>query len=198
MKPSNQLSDVERNLNNRPLAYVVMKKSYEVVLIVGDEKNRGEWKKGKLLRLIQGRDGVVRGMRLLHKGHTIERPLQLVPVGNSGSESSHTPTGEKKGRSWTQKRESAKSRSWKSDSKNHNADASRRSWDLNDELHDASRRIVKIASVKFWGSCKLEFISLPHPWRKKELDSWWRLKCYLHQFWKTILVDPLLWNKKKE
>ena len=99
MKPSNQLSDVERNLNNRPLAYVVMKKSYEVVLIVGDEKNRGEWKKGKLLRLIQGRDGVVRGMRLLHKGHTIERPLQLVPVGNSGSESSHTPTGEKKGRS---------------------------------------------------------------------------------------------------
>ena len=42
----------------------------EVVLVVGDEKNRGEWKKGK--------DGVVRGVILLHKGHTIERPLQLV------------------------------------------------------------------------------------------------------------------------
>ena len=50
----------------------------EVVLVVGDEKNRGEWKKGKVSRLIQGKDGVVRGVVLLHKGHNIERPLQLV------------------------------------------------------------------------------------------------------------------------
>ena len=50
----------------------------EVVLVAGDEKNRGEWKKGKVSRLIQGKDGVVRGVILLHKGHTIERPLQLV------------------------------------------------------------------------------------------------------------------------
>ena len=50
----------------------------EIVLIVGDEKNRGEWKKGKVVRLIEGRDGVVRGVILLHKGHNIERPLQLV------------------------------------------------------------------------------------------------------------------------
>jgi len=50
----------------------------EVVLVVGNEKNRGEWKKGKVSRLIQGKDGVVRGVILLHKGHTIERPLQLV------------------------------------------------------------------------------------------------------------------------
>ena len=49
----------------------------EVVLVVGDEKNRGEWKKGKVTRLIQGKDGVVRGVILLHKGHTNERPLQL-------------------------------------------------------------------------------------------------------------------------
>ncbi|XP_068671293.1 uncharacterized protein [Montipora foliosa] len=50
----------------------------EVVLVVGDEKNRGEWEKGKVMCLIQGEDGVVRGVILLHKGHTIERPLQLV------------------------------------------------------------------------------------------------------------------------
>ena len=50
----------------------------EIVLVVGDEKNRGEWKKGKVVRLIEGRDGVVRGVTLLHKGCTIERPLQLV------------------------------------------------------------------------------------------------------------------------
>ena len=31
----------------------------EVVLVVGDEKNRDEWKKGKVSRLIQGEDGVV-------------------------------------------------------------------------------------------------------------------------------------------
>ena len=49
----------------------------EVVLVVGDEKNRGEWKKGKVSRLIQGKDGVVRDVILLHKG-LIERPLQLV------------------------------------------------------------------------------------------------------------------------
>ena len=50
----------------------------EVVLVAGDEKNRGEWNKGKVSRLIQGKDGVVRGVILLLKGHTIERPLQLV------------------------------------------------------------------------------------------------------------------------
>ena len=50
----------------------------EVVHIVGAEKNRGEWKMGKVVCLIQGKDGVVRGVTLLHKGHTIERPLQLV------------------------------------------------------------------------------------------------------------------------
>ena len=50
----------------------------EVVPVIGDEKNRGEWKKEKVPHLIKGKDGVVRGVILLHKGHTIERPLQLV------------------------------------------------------------------------------------------------------------------------
>ena len=50
----------------------------EVVLILGDEKNRREWRKGKVVLHIQGRDGVVRGVKLLHKGHYIERPLTLV------------------------------------------------------------------------------------------------------------------------
>ena len=48
------------------------------VLIVGDEKNRGDWKKGEVLCLILDRDVVVRGVVLLHKGHTMEHPLQLV------------------------------------------------------------------------------------------------------------------------
>ena len=50
----------------------------EIVLITGEEKNRGKWKKGKVIKLVKGRDGVVRGVTLLHKGHTIERPLQAV------------------------------------------------------------------------------------------------------------------------
>ena len=50
----------------------------EVVLVVGDEKNRGIWKKGKVVNQITGRDGVVRGVMIQHKGHIIERPLQLV------------------------------------------------------------------------------------------------------------------------
>ena len=41
-------------------------------------ENRGKWKKGKVVSHVQGRDGVVRGVKLLHKGHTIERPLQAV------------------------------------------------------------------------------------------------------------------------
>ena len=53
-------------------------KGVEIVLIVGDENKRGEWKKGNVVRVIEGRDGVVRGVTLLHKEHTIERPLQLV------------------------------------------------------------------------------------------------------------------------
>ena len=31
-----------------------------------------------MVRLIQGKDRVIRGVRFLHKGHTIEPPLQLV------------------------------------------------------------------------------------------------------------------------
>ena len=46
-------------------------------MIVADEKNRGEWKKGKDVRPIRGKDGVVRGVSLIHKGHHIDRPLNL-------------------------------------------------------------------------------------------------------------------------
>ena len=50
----------------------------EIVLFVGDEKNRAKWKKRKVMHHVQGRDGVMRGVILLHKGHHIERPLSLV------------------------------------------------------------------------------------------------------------------------
>ena len=50
----------------------------EIVLVVGEEKNRGEWKKGKLVQHIHGRDGVIRGAKLQHNNRLIERPLNLV------------------------------------------------------------------------------------------------------------------------
>ena len=50
----------------------------EIVLVVGDERNLRKWKKGRVMRHIRGRDGVIRGVTLLHKGHHIERPLSLV------------------------------------------------------------------------------------------------------------------------
>ena len=50
----------------------------EIVLVVGEQKNRGEWMKGRVIRHVKGRDGVVRGVVLLHKGNHIQRPLQLV------------------------------------------------------------------------------------------------------------------------
>ncbi|XP_074611853.1 uncharacterized protein LOC141866271 [Acropora palmata] len=50
----------------------------EIVLVVGENRNRGEWKKAKVVQHVKGRDGVVRGVVLLHKGNKIRRPLQLV------------------------------------------------------------------------------------------------------------------------
>ena len=50
----------------------------EVVLIVGEEKNRGKWMKGRVIRHMKGKDGVIRGAILLHKGNRIERPIQLL------------------------------------------------------------------------------------------------------------------------
>ena len=50
----------------------------EIVLVVGDEKNQGKWKKGRVMQHVRGRDGVIRGVTLLHKSHHIERPLSLV------------------------------------------------------------------------------------------------------------------------
>ena len=50
----------------------------EIVLVIGDEKNRGEWKKGRVPRHIRGRDRVIRGVGLLHRGNQIQQPLQLV------------------------------------------------------------------------------------------------------------------------
>ena len=54
----------------------------EVVLISGEEKNRGLWMKGKVLqhvtKHVTGRDGAIRGAVVLHKGNRLERPLQLL------------------------------------------------------------------------------------------------------------------------
>ena len=50
----------------------------EIVLVVGENRNRGEWKKGKVVQQVKGRDGVVRGVVLLLNGNKIRRPLQLV------------------------------------------------------------------------------------------------------------------------
>ena len=50
----------------------------EIVLVVGDEKNRADWKKGKVVKLVKGKDDVVRGVKILTNGHHIERPLSLI------------------------------------------------------------------------------------------------------------------------
>ena len=50
----------------------------DVVLIVGEERNIGKWMKGRVVRHVEGKDGVIRGTILLHKGNRIERPIQLL------------------------------------------------------------------------------------------------------------------------
>ena len=36
----------------------------DVVLIKGDERNRGQWKIGVVVKLIEGRDGIVRAVKI--------------------------------------------------------------------------------------------------------------------------------------
>ena len=41
----------------------------EIVLIVGEEKNKGRWMKGKVVKHVKEKDGVVRGVIILHEGN---------------------------------------------------------------------------------------------------------------------------------
>ena len=52
----------------------------EVVLIVGEEKNRGLWMKEKVLQHVTERDGVIRGGVVLHKGECTL--TAVMPTGN--------------------------------------------------------------------------------------------------------------------
>ena len=48
--------------------------------------------KGKVVRYVTGKDGVIRGVILLHKGNYMERPIQLVcplEIGSETKENSH-------------------------------------------------------------------------------------------------------------
>ena len=40
----------------------------EIVLMLGEEKNRGRWKKEKVIRIVRGTVGMARGVILLYKG----------------------------------------------------------------------------------------------------------------------------------
>ena len=80
----------------------------EVVLIVGEEKNRGLWMKGRVLQHVQGKDGVIRGAIVLHKGNRLERPLQLLcPLEIRCEMSEETPSMENKDRVHSRERRAA-------------------------------------------------------------------------------------------
>ena len=52
-----------------------------MVLITSDERNRGKWNIGVVVKLIKGRDGVVRAVRLRAGKSFIERAVQqLCPM----------------------------------------------------------------------------------------------------------------------
>ena len=53
----------------------------DVMIIKGDEKNKGHWKLGTVKELITGRDGVIRGAKLRAGNATLERAVQhLYPM----------------------------------------------------------------------------------------------------------------------
>eukprot|EP00794_Sanderia_malayensis_P001492 gene1492-biopygen1236 len=49
----------------------------QIVMIHGEEKNRGVWKIGVIEQLTQGRDGIVRAVRLRTGKNKIERAVQM-------------------------------------------------------------------------------------------------------------------------
>ena len=49
----------------------------DIDMIKGDERNRARWRVGKVNSLIQGRDRIVRGVRLISRGPDIERSIQF-------------------------------------------------------------------------------------------------------------------------
>ena len=51
-------------------------KEGDIVLIHSDERNRGKWNLGIVVKLTKGRDGVVRGARLWAGRSFLERPIQ--------------------------------------------------------------------------------------------------------------------------
>ena len=53
-------------------------KEGDVVLIKGDERNRGKWNVGIVEQLVKGRDGVIRVVKLRTKKAEIERAIQLL------------------------------------------------------------------------------------------------------------------------
>ena len=56
-------------------------KNGDVVLIKGSERNRGKWNIGIVVKLIKGRDGVVRALRLRAGKSYLERAIQqLYPM----------------------------------------------------------------------------------------------------------------------
>ena len=50
----------------------------EIVIVKGDDKNRNTWKLGKVVHLIIGKDGIVRGVKLQTAKGDLERPIQLI------------------------------------------------------------------------------------------------------------------------
>ena len=44
-----------------------------------DIKNRAQWKIGRVIESVSGKDGTIRGLTIkLGNGYTVERPLQLI------------------------------------------------------------------------------------------------------------------------
>ena len=67
------------NLNHKKGEALI--KTGDVVLIQSDERNRGKWNVGIVVKLIKGRDGVVRAARLRAGKSFLERAIQqLCPM----------------------------------------------------------------------------------------------------------------------
>ncbi|XP_028394878.1 uncharacterized protein LOC114519022 [Dendronephthya gigantea] len=72
MRALRERHNLTHNVKEREL------KRGDVVLIKGEEKNRGLWKIGIVEKLISGRDSVVRGVRLRAGKSFLERPIQFL------------------------------------------------------------------------------------------------------------------------
>ena len=83
----------KHDLNHKQCKMPIVPKAGDVVIVRGDEKNRGKWKLAIITSLFPGTDGIIRAVELRTKNVMLQRPVQLLyPLELSCDDEKHLKT----------------------------------------------------------------------------------------------------------